>query len=238
MNKIMDGRKTKEHRKYLRNRNYEYAKIGKCKFFTSEYNPMKSEVSKRKMGETQRRKWIEGKYKLNTGNFKREDVRIGRGKNHSMYGKIPHNKGKTKYNYEPLKVVSKKISLFRKNWITPKFDTSIEIKIQNFLKELEIPFVTHDYLGTDPPYRCDIFIPLLNLVIECDGDYWHKYPTGKEIDTVRTIQMYLKGYKIVRLWEHEIKEMNLEEFRKIIYGNDEEFLEKRNQKLKELFIRN
>ncbi|MEK6880586.1 MAG: hypothetical protein AABY22_13295, partial [Nanoarchaeota archaeon] len=68
--------------------------------------------------------------------------------------------------------------------------------------------------------------------------YWHNYPLGTLVDMARTIQIYLKGMKIIRLWEHEIRNMDLEEFREIIYGNDEDFIEKRNQRLKELIIKN
>ena len=60
-------------------------------------------------------------------------------------------------------------------------------------------------------YQCDIFIPSLNMVIECDGIYWHKYPTGKEIDHIRTQELIDNGFKVLRLWEHEINLMNPKE---------------------------
>ena len=97
--------------------------------------------------------------------------------------------------------------------ITPMKDTSIEIKIQNYLKELNIEFFTHHYVSIEHAYQCDILVPALNLVIECDGDYWHKYPIGTDIDHIRTKELIQKGFKVLRLWEHEIKEMTVQNFK-------------------------
>jgi len=102
----------------------------------------------------------------------------------------------------------------RSNQIVPKRDSSIEVKIQNFLKKLGITFFTHQYMKIDHGYQCDIFIPSLNLVIECDGDYWHKYPVGNEIDHVRTSELLEKGFKVLRLWENEINSMSIEQFKR------------------------
>ncbi len=102
----------------------------------------------------------------------------------------------------------------RANIITPKKDTSIEVKIQDFLKELKIEFFTHQYIKEiKHGYQCDILIPSMNLIIECDGDYWHKYPVGNDIDHIRTSELLSKGFKVLRLWECDIKAMNLDDFR-------------------------
>ena len=102
----------------------------------------------------------------------------------------------------------------RKGRVIPVKDTSIEIKIQNFLKELGIEFFTHQYMKEiEHGYQCDILIPSINLVIECDGVYWHKYPIGREIDHIRTKELIEKGFKVLRLWENDIKVMDLNEFK-------------------------
>lgn len=101
----------------------------------------------------------------------------------------------------------------RKLQITPLQDTKIEIKIQSFLKELNVNFYTHQYCNEiQHSYQCDIFIPIYNLIIECDGNYWHNYPTGKEVDHIRTNELIEKGFNVLRLWESEIKTITLEEF--------------------------
>lgn len=114
-------------------------------------------------------------------------------------------------------LTKEKIKKARANQITPTKDTKIEIKIQNFLKDLGITFLTHQYMkDIVHGYQCDILIPSLNLVIECDGNYWHKYPTGNEIDHVRTSELINKGFKVLRLWEVDIKQMNIENFKELI----------------------
>ena len=65
-------------------------------------------------------------------------------------------------------------------------------------------------------YQCDVLIPSMNLVIECDGDNWHKYPTGTDIDHIRTKELIKKGFKVLRLWEFEINEMTIGSFRNIL----------------------
>lgn len=86
-----------------------------------------------------------------------------------------------------------------------KKDTKPEIIIQDLLKNLNIKFSKHKpILGIEHPYQCDLFI-MPNIVIECDGDYFHKYPDGRVIDKLRTKEMEDEGYKVIRLWEHDIK---------------------------------
>jgi very-short-patch-repair endonuclease len=77
-------------------------------------------------------------------------------------------------------------------------------------------------------YQCDILIPSMNLVIECDGDYWHgnilfnkniiseRISKQIEYDKIRTNELIEKGFKVLRLWEYEIKKMSLEEFKSIL----------------------
>lgn len=106
--------------------------------------------------------------------------------------------------------------------ILPTKDTKPEVKIQNFLKQLNIEFLTHQYMHIEHGYQCDILIPSTKTIIECDGDYWHGNPTlfqnkiltkrilkQREIDKQRVQELQEKGYKVIRLWEHEIKDMQL-----------------------------
>lgn len=102
----------------------------------------------------------------------------------------------------------------RAKQVLPMIDTSIELKIQKFLKQLNIDFYPHQYFYAIPhAYQVDIFVPSLTLIIECDGDYWHKYPFGNEIDKIRTKELLDKGFKVLRLWERDIRKMDLSEFK-------------------------
>lgn len=106
-----------------------------------------------------------------------------------------------------------KLKITRAKQITPTKDTKIEIKIQNFLEQLGIDYLKHKHININHSYQCDIFIPSMNLVIECDGVYWHSYPTGREIDSIRTKELLEKGFKVLRLWEFEIKAMDINQFK-------------------------
>jgi len=85
-----------------------------------------------------------------------------------------------------------------------KKDTKPEKIIQKLLEKSGISFVKHKPLvDIIHKYQCDIFIEP-NIVIECDGDYYHQYPLGREIDKIRTEELKKKGYKVLRFWENEI----------------------------------
>lgn len=143
-------------------------------------------------------------------------------------GNIPFMKGKT----QPLDTIEKiKKSLSkhkeyfsnsmkkrRREIVLPLKDTSIEVKIQNFLKQLNIEFFTHQYIKEiEHGYQCDILIPeqkgiKKKTIIECYGDYWHKYPMGREIDWLRCRELRESGWRVIVLWEREIKVVRIEEF--------------------------
>ena len=128
----------------------------------------------------------------------------------------------------------KKLKIARAKQVLPFKDSSPEVKIQNFLKTLGIEFFTHQYMKEiKHAYQCDILIPSMNLVIECDGDFIHcnparyspdfvRYPNSKdnqpayviwERDRLRTKELIEKGFKVLRLWEFEINEMSIKEFK-------------------------
>jgi len=130
-----------------------------------------------------------------------------------------------------------KIKEARAKQIFPKKDSSIEVKIQNFLSKFHIEYLTHKYISEiTNSYQCDILIPKQETnwviipqktIIECDGCYWHGCPIcNKEMknwqmeqiekDGVRTKELIKIGYKIIRLWEHEIRNINLNDLKEII----------------------
>lgn len=146
-----------------------------------------------------------------------------------------HRKGK-KHKPESIE----KMKIWRATQILPLKDTKIEVKIQNFLIQLQIEFFTHYWMHIEHGYQCDIFIPGLNLIIECDGDFMHcnpkyypepnfiRFPKGRDkrtakdlwkIDAIRTEELKEKGYRVIRLWECDIKQMDLNKFKEIIWMN-------------------
>lgn len=115
----------------------------------------------------------------------------------------------------------------RATQIFPIKNSLPEVKLHGFLNQLNIVFVPHKYMHMIAhKYQCDIFIPSMNLVIECDGDYWHGNTSipkfqhlnqwqikAKEKDSLRTNELIEKGYKVLRLWESDIGKMTLEDFK-------------------------
>ena len=98
--------------------------------------------------------------------------------------------------------------LRRKNAIkqlqNPTFkNSSIEIKMQKELDKRNIVYEKHKPLIGK--FAVDLFIQP-NIVIECDGSYWHNRQDMKEKDAMRNIELKEKGYKVYRFWDHEINE--------------------------------
>jgi len=86
--------------------------------------------------------------------------------------------------------------------ITGSKPTSIEAKIASLLSEMKIPFWEQYPIGW---YTCDIFLPAHNVVIECDGDYWHSLPRSKARDQQKDKYLAKLNYKLLRLPESKIK---------------------------------
>ena len=119
------------------------------------------------------------------------------GKNNPFYGKTHTDEFKA---YK---------RICRLKQILPFKDTSIEIKLQNILKENGIKFQKHYPILGQP----DIFIKP-NICIFADGCYWHKCPEcgyvdlkTNEKDAKITTELQKQGYVVIRLWEHQIKQL-------------------------------
>ena len=55
-----------------------------------------------------------------------------------------------------------------------------------------------------------------NIVVECDGEYWHRYPEGLPLDKARTAEMEVAGYKVIRLWGKQIEAMTAPQLAEIL----------------------
>lgn len=51
----------------------------------------------------------------------------------------------------------------------------------------------------------DFYLPARNLVIECDGRYWHNLPGRQETDRRRDAELRKMGYSVLRLSEEVIR---------------------------------
>ena len=82
--------------------------------------------------------------------------------------------------------------------------TSIEKVVKQSLDKLNIPFSHNLRLGR---YFAD-FVIFNNVVIECDGEYWHR--NSKEKDDIKDSYLHNKGFMTFRLPEKRIMEEKIE----------------------------
>lgn len=90
--------------------------------------------------------------------------------------------------------------LFKRNGCK---DTSIEIKIQkeldkrgvNYKKQFRVSNIAVVDLFLEP-----------NIVIQCDGNYWHNLPNRKEKDKLQNEKLLANGFRLYRFSEGEINE--------------------------------
>ncbi len=95
--------------------------------------------------------------------------------------------------------------------------TSIERKVKKLLNKLSKEYhfkyrVNHSIKGG---FNSDFYIPALDLVIECNGDYYHAWPETykenqlnemqiKNIDRDKKKQPWLELHNLMIFWEHDI----------------------------------
>jgi G:T-mismatch repair DNA endonuclease (very short patch repair protein) len=93
--------------------------------------------------------------------------------------------------------------------------TSIEVETYAALTELGIAFERQYRIGR---WVTDAYIPSLNTVIECQGDFYHCNPAvfpdgpksviqhrGVTRDRQKFADLQSKGYRVIELWEQDIQ---------------------------------
>jgi very-short-patch-repair endonuclease len=204
-------------------RNGMYGKDSWSKGFT-KYDDKRLMVASIKNSKTR-------KYMYDNG-----DIKKLYGKDNPAYGIPSWNSGKTKYDDKRIMSYSIKNSISqhalweslseeekerrRRLWASqslkcPKKETVIEKKIEIFLKSLEIDYKKQYRIGR---FITDFYIPIPNLVIECQGDYWHANPLRYDYTNLNKTQMNnitrdknkikelkRRNIKFLFLWENDIK---------------------------------
>ena len=85
----------------------------------------------------------------------------------------------------------------------PETMTNIEKEVFQVLEKLEIDFEPQKSIDS---WRFDFYLPELNLIIEADGDYWHKRPEGVARDKAKDRWCNKNNYNIEHIWVSDIKE--------------------------------
>lgn len=127
----------------------------------------------------------------------------------------PSRKGRRKYcsrecaSPSRMRTIAKKVG-----------STSIESSVYAALESAGVDFHRQHVIGI---WAVDAYIPSLNLVIECQGDYWHCNPKvfpdgpesdvqrrGVERDRRRRRWFTARGYQYIELWESDINDVGAE----------------------------
>lgn len=81
--------------------------------------------------------------------------------------------------------------------------TSIEVAVAGVLEAMGVEYEQQKRIGR---YSADFYVVTQNLVIECDGDYWHSEQKAGSIERDGRKDAYLtqKGYTVLRIREKQI----------------------------------
>ncbi len=84
------------------------------------------------------------------------------------------------------------------------YKTDIEREMKQELENQNVEFVEEFPIRIKYGYIADFFIPEKNLIIECDGEVWHK--KGNSRDRKRNAVLKKMGFEIIRFRGKEIKD--------------------------------
>lgn len=106
-----------------------------------------------------------------------------------------------------------------------KFDSKLEESFSKMLDDEKISWINQYRIGEK---KYDFYLPKYNILIEIDGDYWHSNSnTGfivdkkfkKKIfrnDILKNLLAEQNGFKLIRIWEADLKKMNSRDIHKYI----------------------
>ena len=126
--------------------------------------------------------------KLDTKKKKADAIR---GEKNGMFGKVYTRKERQNLREWNIKHPNKKFS-----------NTSIEQKVAAELIKRKINFQQNK--GILSIANVDFYLPEHNIIIECDGDYWHSRPDTQKNDKRKTKLLQQNRFNVYRFWEHEI----------------------------------
>ena len=92
------------------------------------------------------------------------------------------------------------------NMLADGKDSILERTAQTLLNALGIPYVRHHVIGY---FEFDLLIPSHNVLIECNGEYWHSLRKDKDAAKFSYIDAYFPEYRVLYLWERDFLNPNL-----------------------------
>lgn len=81
-------------------------------------------------------------------------------------------------------------------------DSILERTVQTLLTAFDVPYVRHHVIG---PFEFDLFVPSHNLLVECQGEYWHSSQKARARDASKLtyIHDYFPDLRVLTLWERD-----------------------------------
>lgn len=128
----------------------------------------------------------------------------------------------------------------------PQYGTSKleEDFARDFLDKLGVKYI-YQFEAKDIGRFYDFYLPEHNLIVECDGSYFHSDPRlvkeeemnpmqkhNKRVDEYKNKWALVHGIPLMRIWEKDIREnpkMVMEELKKRLYIQEKE-IEKKNKR--------
>ncbi|HES59906.1 MAG TPA: hypothetical protein ENO18_05685, partial [Caldithrix sp.] len=103
--------------------------------------------------------------------------------------------------------------------------SSLETRTEFILQSLNISFISEKQLGH---YNFDFYLPDHDLLIECQGEYWHSLDNARKNDASKFtyINKYFPQYRILYLYERDFlnPEVIKQNLIKAIHGEDFEIV--------------
>ena len=65
--------------------------------------------------------------------------------------------------------------------------------------------IAYEYqFGVGGKFLCDFYLPAANLIIECDGLFWHSRPSAQRRDASKDAYLRKCGYTVMRFTDRQI----------------------------------
>ena len=124
-----------------------------------------------------------------------------------MKGNIPWNKGRawTEEEKENIRRGVLKSGKYGLEIMSSGMPTSIEVKVCQQLEDYDIKYIYQKPICRGH-FIVDFYLPEYQLVIECNGSYWHNRPERKLRDKELEEYVLSKGKDILWLWDYEIND--------------------------------
>ncbi len=115
-------------------------------------------------------------------------------------------------------------------------DSVLERTTQTLLSALGIPYVRHHVVGY---FEFDLFIPGSNLLIECNGEYWHSLRKPADAAKFTYVDEYFPQYRVLYLWERDFMNPGLirQKLMAELLGGEDPSLELRDFSFDDLTVR-